>query len=149
MRLWVDGDLVHEGDLFDTRCRWALPHHWCEGPGVHVLLELRSPCHDDGALITSALVREPRHPDRDPQGCLLPEALLLAGTDVDAMPESWLACDPDSDVRPDLVRQHLLFSPTPGVVCIGSGTLISIWLGSGLWPIPGRPQNARSVPPCS
>ena len=25
VRLWVDGDLVHEGDLFDTRCRWALP----------------------------------------------------------------------------------------------------------------------------
>ena len=25
MRLWVDGVLVHEGDLFDTACRWPLP----------------------------------------------------------------------------------------------------------------------------
>ena len=141
VRLWVDGDLVHEGDLFDTRCRWALPHHWCEGPGVHVLLELRSPCHDDGALITSALVREPRHPDRDPQGCLLPEALLLAGTDVDAMPESWLACDPDSDEAVDLVRQHLALQSHPrgGLHWVGHAHLDLAWL----WPVADTWQAAE------
>ena len=80
VRLWVDGVLVHEGDLFDTRCRWMLPGPWGHGSGLNVLLELRSPCHDDGALITSALVREPAAPASDPQGCLLPQALdLLPG----------------------------------------------------------------------
>ena len=25
MRFWVDGVLIHEGDLFDTACRWRVP----------------------------------------------------------------------------------------------------------------------------
>ena len=141
VRLWVDGDLVHEGDLFDTRCRWALPDHWGEGPGVHVLLELRSPCHDDGALITSALTREPRHPDRDPQGCLLPEAFRLAGTDVDAMPESWLACHPESEEAVELVRQHLALQPKPvgGLHWVGHAHLDLAWL----WPVADTWQAAE------
>ena len=67
VRLWVDGVLVHQGDLFDTRCRWMLPVDWMHGAGLRVVLELRSPCHDDGALIESELVREPRVPAQDPR----------------------------------------------------------------------------------
>ena len=46
-RLWVDGTLVHEGDLFDTRCRWRLPATWALGQDLDLVLELRSPLHDD------------------------------------------------------------------------------------------------------
>ncbi len=141
VRLWVDGDLVHEGDLFDTRCRWVLPDHWPHGRGIHVLLELRSPCHDDGALITSALVREPRHPDRDPQGCLLPEALSLAGVGVDAMPESWLTCQPGSEEAVELVRQHLALLPRAagGLHWVGHAHLDLAWL----WPVADTWQAAE------
>ena len=34
VRLWVDGVLVHEGDLFDTRCRWPLPPSWRQGQRI-------------------------------------------------------------------------------------------------------------------
>ena len=38
VRLWVDGVLVHEGDLFDTRCRWPLPPSWRQGQPLDLVL---------------------------------------------------------------------------------------------------------------
>ena len=60
MRLWVDGVLVHEGDLFDTACRWLLPQRSRQGAALDLVLELCSPLHDDGALISSHLDLEPQ-----------------------------------------------------------------------------------------
>ena len=60
MRLWVDGVLVHEGDLFDTACRWPLPGRCRQGAARDLVLELCSPLHDDGALISSHLDLEPQ-----------------------------------------------------------------------------------------
>ena len=59
MRLWVDGVLVQEGDLFDTACRWPLPGRCRQGASLDLVLELCSPLHDDGALISSHLDLEP------------------------------------------------------------------------------------------
>ena len=69
--LWVDGQLVHAGDLFDTACRWLLPERWWQGQPLELELRLRSPLHDDGALIASQVVLEPRDP-ADPLGLLAP-----------------------------------------------------------------------------
>jgi alpha-mannosidase len=69
--LRVDGAAVHRGDLFDTACRWPLPERWWQGQALELELLLRSPLHDDGALIHSHLDLEPLDP-RDPQGLLQP-----------------------------------------------------------------------------
>ncbi|MFM7269357.1 MAG: alpha-mannosidase [Cyanobium sp.] len=69
--LRVDGERVHQGDLFDTACRWQLPARWWHGEALELELRLRSPLHDDGALIHSRIELEPRDP-ADPLGLLDP-----------------------------------------------------------------------------
>ena len=59
MRFWVDGVLIHEGDLFDTACRWRVPESCRLGGTLHLQIELCSPLHDDGALISTDLDLEP------------------------------------------------------------------------------------------
>jgi len=67
--LAVAGEVVHRGDLFDTACRWPVPACWWQGQPLDLELRLRSPRHDDGALIHSRLELEPRDP-ADPDGLL-------------------------------------------------------------------------------
>lgn len=74
--LWVDGQRVHSGDLFDTACRWTLPERWWQGEPLDLELRLRSPVHDDGALMTSRIELEPLDP-ADPQGLLAATASEL------------------------------------------------------------------------
>ena len=76
VELWVDGAMVHRGDLFDTACRWRLPASWWKGVPLELELRLRSPLHDDGALISSAVVLEPLDPE-DPLGLLDETKLAL------------------------------------------------------------------------
>ncbi|QPN57661.1 alpha-mannosidase [Synechococcus sp. CBW1107] len=75
--LRVDGRTVHRGDLFDSSCRWALPQRWWEGETLLLELELRSPLHDDGALMLSRIEAEPLDP-ADPDGLLALTRLELA-----------------------------------------------------------------------
>ena len=141
VRIWVDDALIHSGDLFDTRCRWVLPERWRSGSGLRVRLELRSPCHDDGALISSRLVREPCNPQVDPDGCLLPEALDLQQLRHSSIPESWLDCEPDSDRAAALVQAHLAEQASAsGVVhWVGHAHLDLAWL----WPVADTWQAAE------
>lgn len=74
--LRVDGRTVHRGDLFDNSCRWALPQRWWEGEPLLLELELRSPLHDDGALMLSRIEAEPLDP-ADPDGLLAATRLEL------------------------------------------------------------------------
>ncbi|MDM7936885.1 MAG: glycoside hydrolase family 38 C-terminal domain-containing protein [Cyanobium sp. CZS 48M] len=74
--LRVDGRTVHRGDLFDSSCRWALPQRWWEGVPLRLELELRSPLHDDGALMLSRIEAEPLDP-ADPDGLLVATRLEL------------------------------------------------------------------------
>jgi len=76
VELRVDGQPVHAGDLFDTACRWELPPRWWQGEPLDLELRLRSPLHDDGALIESRVVLEPRDP-ADPLGLLAPAVAEL------------------------------------------------------------------------
>ena len=75
--LRVDGQTVHRGDLFDTACRWELPERWWQGEVLTLELRLRSPVHDDGALIHSRVELEPREAS-DPLGLLDPLVAELA-----------------------------------------------------------------------
>ena len=67
VELRVDGVPVHQGDLFDSACRWSLPEHWWSGDPLHLELLLRSPLHDDAALIHSLVELDPPLGD-DPDG---------------------------------------------------------------------------------
>ena len=74
--LWVDGEPVLAGDLFDTACRWPLPERWWAGESLALELRLRSPLHDDGALIQSRIELEPVDP-ADPLNLLAPSREAL------------------------------------------------------------------------
>ena len=76
VELRVEGAVVHRGDLFDTACRWELPLPWWQGQALELELRLRSPLHDDGALIHSRLEAEPRQ-QGDPLGLLAPTVAAL------------------------------------------------------------------------
>ena len=76
VELWVDRQRIHSGDLFDTACRWELPASWWQGRALALELRLRSPLHDDGALIHSRIELEPRDP-ADPLGLLSPTVAAL------------------------------------------------------------------------
>ena len=140
-RLWVDGLLVHEGDLFDTACRWSLPDRCRSGAVLRLQLELCSPLHDDGALINSWLDREPSRPGRDPQLSMLPESLdlhLAAGGDL---PQGWQDLDPLSPAALAAVDRHLEGAPGPlgGVHWFGHAHLDLAWL----WPVADTWQAAE------
>ena len=140
-RLWVDGVLVHQGDLFDTACRWTLPEAFLAGQVHRIQLELCSPLHDDGALISSWLDLEPNRPGEDPAGVLLPEALQLhleAGGDL---PLGWEQMDPNSEAALKAVAQQLKAQPTPqgAVHWFGHAHLDLAWL----WPVADTWQAAE------
>jgi alpha-mannosidase len=77
VELRVNGEPAHAGDLFDTACRWLLPACWWRGEVLQLELRLRSPLHDDGALIESRLELEPLDP-ADPRALLAETKAELA-----------------------------------------------------------------------
>jgi alpha-mannosidase len=76
--LRVNGRTVQRGDLFDANCRWLLPPSFWQGQPLELELELRSPLHDDGALLLARLEREPLEAS-DSQGLLLLPQLRRLG----------------------------------------------------------------------
>ena len=50
-RIYVNGQLVQEGDLFDCSTRVLLSPFVTPGSEITVALQLVSPAHDDGALV--------------------------------------------------------------------------------------------------
>jgi alpha-mannosidase len=57
-QVYVNGQLVQEGDLFDHSARVVLSESVVPGEVVEVAIRLISPGHDDGALVRSCLVYE-------------------------------------------------------------------------------------------
>ena len=133
MRLWVDGALVHEGDLFDTACRWVIPDRCRGGAVLHLQLELCSPAHDDGALISSDLCLEPCVPGHDPDHALVPEALQLHLEAEGSLPAGWSGLDPASAEALQAVRQMLRQAAPPvgSIHWLGHAHLDLAWL----WPV--------------
>ncbi len=99
--LRVDGQPMRAGDLFDTACRWELPDSWWQGTPLRLELWLRSPLHDDGALVRSRLELEPRDPS-DP--------LRLLESDRQALRQRRIAAGRSeaTALRPGPGRLHVL-----------------------------------------
>ncbi|MEB3232334.1 MAG: alpha-mannosidase, partial [Leptolyngbyaceae bacterium] len=57
-QIFVDGELVQAGDLFDCAARIVLRSSAMPGDQIRVALRLVSPGHDDGALVRSQLLYE-------------------------------------------------------------------------------------------
>ena len=140
-RVWLDGVLVHEGDLFDTACRLPLPERCRTGAGLRLQLELCSPLHDDGALIHSWLDREPDriHPDQD--SILLPESLQLHHQSGGGLPPGWDQLDPLEPAAINAVAHHLAAASAPSgsVHWLGHAHLDLAWL----WPVADTWQAAE------
>ena len=141
MRFWVDGVLIHEGDLFDTACRWRVPESCRLGATLHLQLELCSPLHDDGALISTDLDLEPDTANLDPDLSLVPQSLMLhlaAGGDL---PTQWNGLEPSgSEALQAVVQQLKAAEPTPGeILWISHAHLDLAWL----WPVADTWQAAE------
>ena len=141
MRLWVDGVLVHEGDLFDTACRWPLPGRCRQGAALDLVLELCSPLHDDGALISSHLDLEPQTAGLDPEGTLLPAALELHLAADGDLPPHWAELDPSGTEAQAAVAAHLHQAEPPRGLLhwLGHAHLDLAWL----WPVADTWQAAE------
>ena len=145
VQLRVDGRVVHEGDLFDSACRWLLPERWWQGETLALELDLRSPRHDDGALIESRLELEPLDP-ADPAGLLLPQALALLELRQDADATELETClqglDPLDPAVAAAVRERLARRPRQhppgGFQLLGHAHLDLAWL----WPVADTWQAA-------
>jgi alpha-mannosidase len=129
--LRVDGQPVHRGDLFDAACRWRLPQRWWSGEPLHLELELRSPLHDDGALIHSRIEAEPLD-RRDPGGLLLATALELA-----ALRQT--AASPPLSLEAAEARARAVQAPPGGFQVSGHAHLDLAWL----WPVADTWQAAE------
>ena len=116
VQLVVDGTVVHRGDLFDSGCRWPLPQRWWQGETLQLELLLRSPLHDDGALVHSRIELEPCD-STDSDGLLQPIWQELA-----ALPRPVAPC-PDE----------------PGLQVLGHAHLDLAWL----WPVADTWQAAE------
>jgi len=146
MELRVDGLPVHAGDLFDSGCRWPLPDRWWQGQALQLELRLRSPLHDDGALITSCVELEPRDP-ADPPGLLRGQALALAAERLTPAEQEALALqlqplDPAAATSGTALESWLQAAagrrPAGGLHVLGHAHLDLAWL----WPVADTWQAA-------
>lgn len=65
-QVYVNGQLVQEGDLFDHSCRVVLSSESVENQFVSVAIRLISPSHDIGGLMRSTLLYESNYDQLDP-----------------------------------------------------------------------------------
>jgi alpha-mannosidase len=75
--LYVNGDLVHTGDIFDCWTRLPLSDSVIPGQTVTVILKLLSPHHDDGALVNSRLIFETNNANYPEPGFVADELAIL------------------------------------------------------------------------
>ena len=135
--LWAGGVLVHQGDLFDSACRWELPSSWWDGEPLPLELRLRSPLHDDGALIHSRVDQEPTGLG-DPAGVLAADALALGASRL--APEALAALQPQLEAGgvSSVLRQFAQARPPGGFHLLGHAHLDLAWL----WPVADTWQAA-------
>ena len=133
----MDGVLVHEGDLFDTACRWPSD---VVGAALDLVLELCSPLHDDGALINSHLDLEPQTTGPI-EGTLLPAALELHLAADGDLPSHWADLDPRGVEAQAAIAKHLHQADPPrgSLHWLGHAHLDLAWL----WPVADTWQAAE------
>jgi alpha-mannosidase len=75
--VYVNGQLVQQGDLFDTSARIVLAESLVPGTDVTVAVRLVSPAHDAGALVRSHFLCEPSTGDCIDPGMVADELAVL------------------------------------------------------------------------
>jgi alpha-mannosidase len=75
--VYVNGQLVQQGDLFDTSARIVLTESLVPGVNVTVAVRLVSPAHDAGALVRSHFLCEPPQGDLIDPGMVADELAML------------------------------------------------------------------------
>ena len=107
------------------------------------MLELCSPLHDDGALISSHLDLEPQAAGPDPEGTLLPAALELHLAVDGDLPPHWAELDPSGAEAQAAVAAHLHQAEPPRGLLhwLGHAHLDLAWL----WPVADTWQAAEPV----
>lgn len=76
-QVYVDGNLVQEGDLFDCFTRILLCDRVTPGDTFTVAIFLRSPGHDDGALVRAEVIYEAAAPETPEPGFVADELAVL------------------------------------------------------------------------
>ncbi|MCM0592164.1 MAG: alpha-mannosidase [Gloeotrichia echinulata IR180] len=76
-KIYVNGELVLEGDLFDCSPRVLLSQEVTPGEEFIIALRLVSPGHDDGALVRSLLVYESTDYNRPDPGFVADELAVI------------------------------------------------------------------------
>ncbi|MEM9979522.1 MAG: alpha-mannosidase, partial [Cyanobacteria bacterium P01_D01_bin.2] len=77
-QLYINGEFVQAGDLFDFFTRFCLGEAVTPGQSFVVVLRLTSPKHDAGALVRSHLIYEaPNHPLSPEPGFVADELQIL------------------------------------------------------------------------
>jgi alpha-mannosidase len=76
-QLFVNGQLVQQGDLFDCNMRILLDRAVSPGAEIYLALRLVSPGHDPGALVRSRLIYEPADSTEIDPGFFADELTIL------------------------------------------------------------------------
>ncbi|MEM1254837.1 MAG: alpha-mannosidase [Cyanobacteria bacterium P01_H01_bin.21] len=146
-QLYINGELVQEGDLFDFFTRLCLSEAVMPGQLFDVTLRLMSPKHDAGALVRSHLLYEaPNHPLSPEPGFVADELQVLQYYLKHLAPEKlpaveslitqeWQANHGSLHQRLASLRQCLLpygdWVKQRQIHCVGHAHLDLAWL----WPV--------------
>ncbi|MEM9806556.1 MAG: alpha-mannosidase [Cyanobacteria bacterium P01_D01_bin.56] len=154
-RLYVNGERVQSGDLFDFFTRFCLSESVMPGQVFDVALRLESPKHDAGALVRSHLIYEAiNHPTSPEPGFVADELAVLQYYFQALSPErlaavdslvikEWQGSGGDLHQRMASLRQALLpysdWLKQRQIHCVGHAHLDLAWL----WPVADTWQAAE------
>ncbi|MBE9069776.1 alpha-mannosidase, partial [Leptolyngbya cf. ectocarpi LEGE 11479] len=146
-QVYVHGELVQAGDLFDFFTRVCLSQAVTPGQSFDVVLRLESPKHDAGALVRSHLIYEAlNHPISPEPGFVADELQVLQSYLQSLAPEKlpivealitkeWQGSSGDVHQRLASLRQCLLpygdWVKQRQIHCVGHAHLDLAWL----WPV--------------
>ena len=147
--IFVDGQLVQAGDLYDCFTRIPLGENIQPGDEFTVALHLVSPGHDDGALVRSQLIYESPDPDLPEPGfiadeiavlaqyfqALAPEQLAPLAAAVERLDLALVENKPRFQTELTALRQRLMpwrdWIKQYQITCVGHAHLDLAWL----WPV--------------
>ena len=149
-QVFVNGQLVQEGDIFDCFTRIPLKERVQPGDEFTLALHLVSPGHDEGALVRSQLIYE--NPNLDPPEpgfvademavlaqyfrALAPEQLAPLAAATQQLELSLVGNKPQFQAELTALRQRLMpwrdWIQQYQITCVGHAHLDLAWL----WPVP-------------
>jgi len=155
--IYVNGELVQAGDIFDCSTRLVLSDRVMPGDTFTVALHLLSPGHDDGALVRSEVIYESADP-ATPEPAFVADELLVLKTYAEKLapeklrdivaaiaPLDWSVVSQSHRFQAELaaLRQRLFplsdWLKQYQIGCVGHAHLDLAWL----WPVAATWQAAE------